>query len=161
MRHRLIQLAMRAVLAATIAGLATPASAASEADCFDAEVTATIVRQTPTDFPECDDCIIMRWPWFVELHVERIHQGRAAKGPLTVLTVQHAHYRPDLGARRWLLRRNTLGSFNVVQSDTGERPQRCSPGSPPARPYIVPADGETLDDLRRELERRNQGDPVE
>ena len=153
---------MRALVAATIAGLATPSSAASEADCFDAEVTATIVRQTPTDYHGCgDDCIVMSWPWFVELNVERIHQGRAAKGTLTVLTVQHTYYRTDLGARRWLLRRNTLGSFNVVRSNAGERPQRCSAGSPPARPYIVPADGKTLDELRRELEQRNQGDPAE
>ena len=50
-------------------------------------------------------------------------QGRAAKGTLTVLTVQHAHYRPDLGAASLALLTNgtRLAASTVVQSDTGDK----------------------------------------
>lgn len=126
-----------------------PVGAATEAECFDAEVSATIVRQTPTVMPECDDCIIMRWPWIVDLRVRRVHSGQVPRGPLVVLTLQHTDYRTDLGARRWLLRRNTLGSFNVVHHPERAALRRCLAGTPATRPFIQPIDGETLSDLRR------------
>jgi hypothetical protein len=124
-------------------------NAANETECFDAEVSATIVRQTPTVMPECD-CIIMRWPWIVDLGVRRVHAGHVQRGPLTVLTLQHTDHRSDLGAHRWLLRRNTLGGFNVVHHPERGTLARCSADAPAARPFIRPADGETLDDLRRD-----------
>lgn len=141
------------IAGATIMLAASPAFA-SETECFDAEVSASISRQTPTVMPDCDDCIIMRWPWIVELQVQRVHSGRLPRGQVTVLTVQHTYYRRDLGARRWWLRRNTLGAYNVLQPDEGETLQRCSADSPAARPYIQPSDGKTLEDLRREGEER-------
>jgi hypothetical protein len=128
---------------------AEPVGAATEGECFDAEVSATIIRQTPTALPECDDCIIMRWPWIVDLRVRRVHAGQVQRGRLTVLTLQHNHYRTDLGARRWLLRRNTAGSFNVVHHPEGETLRRCPEDAPAARPFIRPADGEKLNDPRR------------
>jgi hypothetical protein len=134
--------------AATTVAAAQPTEAAIEAECFDAEVSATIVRQIPTVTPECD-CIIMRWPWIVDLRVRRVHAGHVQRGPLTVLTVQHTDHRTDLGARRWLLRRNTLGGFNVVHDSDEGLLRRCSAGAPAARPFITPAQGQTLDDLRR------------
>lgn len=139
------------IASATILLTASPAFA-SEAECFDAEVSASISRQTPTVMPDCDDCIIMSWPWIIELQVERVHAGRLEEGPTTVLTVQHTYYRRDLGARRWWLRRNTLGAYNALRPHEGETPQRCSADRPAARPYIQPADGKTLEDLRREGE---------
>jgi hypothetical protein len=128
---------------------AEPVGAATKAECFDAEVSATIGRQTPTVLPECDDCIVMRWPWIVDLSVRRVHAGQVQRGPLTVLTLQHTYYRTDLGARRWLLRRNTLGSFNVVRHPETGRLRQCPADASAERPLIRPADGETLDDLRR------------
>ncbi len=128
---------------------AEPAGAATEAECFDAEVSATIGRQTPTVMPECGGCIIMRWPWIVDLRVRRVHAGQVQRGPLTVLTLQHTDYRTDLGARRWLLRRNTLGSFNVVHHPERGALRRCSADAPAVRPLIRPADGETINELRR------------
>jgi hypothetical protein len=143
---------MLSLLAATGASPASANRTAPEADCIDAEVSATILRQTPTVIPECDDCIVMYWPWIVDLRVHSVHAGSVALGPLTVLTLQHADYRTDLGARRWLLRRNTLGSFNVVvEREDGTLP-RCSADAPDARPFIQPAEGQTLDDLRRDAE---------
>ena len=145
-------LMLRAFAILTVAS-ATPLTAATEADCFDVEVSANIVRQTPTVAPECDECIIMRWPWIIDLRVRRVHQGSVALGSLTVLTVQHTDFRSDVGSRRWLLRRNTLGGFNVVYQPDEGKLQRCSADMPAAMPYIRPADGQTLDDLRREGEK--------
>jgi len=146
------------LVAATILLASSPAFA-SETECFDAEVSASISRQTPTIVPDCGDCIIMRWPWIVELQVQRVHSGRLARGQVTVLTVQHTYYRRDLGARRWWLRRNTLGAYNVLQPDEGETLQRCSAESPAARPYIQPPDGKTLEDLRRGAEEHYGHEP--
>jgi hypothetical protein len=125
----------------------------AEPECFDALVSASIDRQTPTVVPDCgDDCIIMRWPWVIELNVERVIKGKVPSGTLTVLTVQHTYYRTDLGAKRWWLRRNTLGAFNVLHLDQKARSDRCPAGTLPAKPYIQPADGRTLRDLIRESE---------
>ena len=144
--------------AATIWMAVSPALA-SETECFDAEVSASISRQTPTVMPDCDDCIIMTWPWIVELQIQQVHSGRLERGPATVLTVQHTYYRRDFGARRWWLRRNTLGAYNALQPDEGETPQRCSADSPAARPYIQPSNGRTLEDLRREGEEHYGPEP--
>lgn len=133
----------------------TPASAdtAAEPDCFDALIYASIVHQTPTVMPDCgDDCIIMSWPWVLELDVERVSKGNIALGPLTVLTVQHTDYRTDLGARRWWLRRNSLGLFNVLRLSEKTEIPHCAKDAQPARPYIKPADGKTLRDLVKEGE---------
>jgi hypothetical protein len=144
-------------VASTALLLPTPAVAtAPENDCFDVLVMATVVRQTPTVIPECADCIVMRWvmrwPWVIELQVERTIKGKRPPAPLTALTVQHTWVRPH--ARRWWLRRNNLGVFNVLTPDAGTRLPRCSEASPPARPYIRPAKGQTLADLVREGEER-------
>jgi hypothetical protein len=112
MRSRLLPRLMLAFLAAA-AG--SHASAQTGTERFDAEVSATMLRQTPTAFPQCEDCIIiMRWPWIVDLNVLRVHRGSAPLGRLMVLTVQHAEYRTDTGAARLFLRRNELGIYNAV-----------------------------------------------
>lgn len=122
---------------------------AQETACYDADVSVRIVSQTPTVMPGCDDCIIMRWPWILDLDVRRVHDGDIRRGRLIVLTVQHTDFRRDLGTVRWKLRRNSLGGFNVVWF--GDDPtQRCSSDEPPESAYITPPDGQTLEDLRRE-----------
>ena len=139
--------------AAVVPVAAHAGSTATDPDCFDALVYASIVRQTPTVFPDCgDDCIVMSWPWVVELDVERVIRGKVPSISLTVITVQHTSYRTDLGARRWWLRRNSLGAFNVLRLDDKARLPRCAEGSMPAKPYIRPGDGRTLRDLAREGE---------
>ncbi|WP_313005056.1 hypothetical protein [Brevundimonas sp.] len=141
------KLVFLSALAAASAWSATSAIA-QKAECYDAEVSARIVSQTPTIMPDCNDCIIMRWPWIVDLDVRRAQSGEVRRGRLTVLTVQHTDRRSDR-AVRWKLRRNTLGGFNVVWF--GEAPKRrCSPDAPPALAYITPPNGQTLEDLRRE-----------
>jgi hypothetical protein len=149
MRSRTTQrLAFLSALAATSAWSATSAIA-QDAECYDAEVSARIVSQTPTVMGQCDDCIIISWPWIVDLDVRRIHSGDVQRGRLTVLTVQHTDFRRDLGARRWKLRRNNQGGFNLLR-DAESITARCANDAAPVLAYITPPDGQTLEDLRRE-----------
>ena len=145
---------LRLVLATLAVASATAASsqAAARDDCFDARVSARILRQIPTTLPDCGrDCIVMAWPWFMDLRIERVLEGEARRGPLTVLTLQHMRYRTDLGGRRWWLRRNSEGGFNVLRLSDDARPERCAAGSPPAPAYI--RGSRPLAEVRREAER--------
>jgi len=131
------------------------ASAWDKPDCFDAEVNAGIAQQTPTAVLGCgSNCIVMSWPWILKLHVERVIKGTlpSKATPLTVLTVQHAYYRTDLPPRRWWLRRNSLGVFNVIKIENGPPLPLCPGGSKPAKPYISLPTGKTLADVEREAE---------
>ncbi len=120
-------------------------------ECYDAIVSAKIVLQTPSVFPNCgDDCIVMVWPWFLQLDVKRIVEGHATKGRQLMLAMQHTYFRKDLGTQRWWLRRNSLGGFNVLRFGKENIPVRCADGVSPANPYIRPAPGKTLQDLLRE-----------
>lgn len=139
-------------LAAFTAGLVCyiGTAVAQDAECYDAEVSARIVSQIPTVLPDSDDgWIVMSWPWIVDLDVSRVHSGDARRGPLTVLAVLHTNYRRDLGTRRWKLRRNDLGGFNLLRG-AENLTIRCANDQPPAKAYIIPPNGQTLEDLRRE-----------
>lgn len=136
-------------LAAASAWSATSAIA-QDAECYDAEVSARIVSQIPTVLPDCgDDCIVIRWPWILDLDVRRVHSGDARRGRLTALAVLHTGYRHDLGSRRWKLRRNDLGGFNLLRG-AENLTARCADDEPPAPAYITPPEGQTLEDLRRD-----------
>jgi hypothetical protein len=129
-----------AILAATNVG------AAAGTDCFDALISARIVRQTPSVIPDCGDgFIIMSWPWFIDLDVQRVLRGEAPRGRLTALAVQHTYYRAHLGNLRWWLRRNSAGGFNVLRLEDKERPSLCAQDAAPADPYIHADDDRTLD----------------
>jgi hypothetical protein len=117
-------------------------------ECYDAIISAEIAAQIPSVLPGCDDCIIVRWPWFVDLKIRRVIEGRVRERLITVLTMQHADLRDDIGAKRWWLRRNATGGFNVVRFARGDGIARCPGGVPAAEPHLRPGDGETLDDLR-------------
>lgn len=131
-----------------------------EPDCYDAVVLAKIARQTPTVVPDCgEDCIVMRWPWIVDLDVMRVVDGTAPTGRVTVLTIQHTYYRDDGRALQWQLRRNALGVFNVVTPAQGAKAALCPAGHPAARPYISPEAGKTLRDLRLEGARIDGREP--
>lgn len=137
-------------LSALIAVSGVSTAMAQETDCYDAEVSARIVSQIPTVFPDSDDgWIVMSWPWFVDLDVSRVHSGDIQRGRLTTLAVLHTYYRRDLGSRRWKLRRNDLGGFNLLRG-AEDTTARCEADRPPAPAYIKPPHGQTLDDLRRE-----------
>ena len=117
-------------------------------DCFDALISARIVKQTPTIIPGCgQDCIVMEWPWIVEFEVHRVVRGVAPMGRLKVLTMQHTYRRADTDARLWWLRRNAQGGFNALWLGPHPDLPLCRSDAPPAKPYIRPAARQTLDDL--------------
>lgn len=119
--------------------------------CYDTLVSAQIIKQIPSIAPVCKDCIIMRWPWFVDLKIEKILKGaQLPKQQITVLTVQHTNYRTDLGPTRWSLRKNSEGGLNAVKLDEEEHLKRCAKDSTPVRPFIVPRKGQSLDELTQE-----------
>ncbi len=146
------------LLAGIAAFVAAQAVAEEPRDCFDARVQARIVHQVWTDIPRCgDDCVVMDWPWFLDLKIKRVLEGTAKKGVVrNVLSVQHTCMRSV--DRTWLLRRNAAGGFNVVHDpDQGSPLTLCPAEVAPVEPYIAPADGKTLDDLRHDADRRNGG----
>lgn len=123
-------------------------------DCYDVLISARIVRQIPSAYPDCGgDCIVMSWPWFVDLDVGRVLGGALPARNLSVLTIQHTSYRKDLGYRRWILRRNSLGGYNATFMYRPRKVRRCEPSTAPVEPYLRPSDGMSLADLRREGER--------
>jgi hypothetical protein len=152
MMRRLSRLFLGVLAAGSIAPTIAHADDPEVADCYDVVVSARPTRQVPTPIPDCEDCIIMSWPWFVTLDVERVVKGRAPSGRITVLTVQHTYLRTDRPNRFWL-RRNTLGGFNALRIGDSNKPAHCAKSAPPADPYISPGDGQTLKDLERESER--------
>jgi hypothetical protein len=118
--------------------------------CFDALVSASIVQQTPTAYPECgDDCIVTSWPWIVQMDVKHVLRGRATLGRLTVLKVQHTDF-PTNRTHRWWLRRNDIGGFNILFPNENANPPRCARAAKPAEPYFRPPQGKTLDDVAAE-----------
>ncbi|MDH4743049.1 hypothetical protein OMP43_03340 [Sphingomonas sp. CBMAI 2297] len=122
--------------------------------CYDAVVKARIHSQIPSIVPDCgSDCIIMTWPWFLDLDVRRTESGDVPRGRLETLAMLHMSYRRDLGSRRWWLRRNTLGGYNALRFDEEGPPPRCAAGSPPEPAYIDPGSGEALRKLREAGER--------
>lgn len=121
-------------------------------DCYDVIVSAKIVSQVPSVIPDCDDCIVITWPWFVDLAISRVVEGRVSERKITVLALMHVPYRDNLGVRKWWLRRNADGGFNLLRFDMRSPPSRClaDAGAQPA--HLRPSDGKTLADLRREGE---------
>jgi hypothetical protein len=90
----------------------------------------------------------MSWPYFIDLKIKRVLDGQIADKELTALSVQHTYWRSDLGTKRWWLRRNTEGGYNILRVDSGTEPSRCATGTEPARAYLTPRQGQTLDDMR-------------
>jgi hypothetical protein len=151
---RLVGKATAAFLVAAAGNAGASAQELVSVPCYDALVSARIVRQIPSVIPDCGtDCIVMRWPWFDDLDIKAVVKGRAPTGRVTVLMMQHTYLLASR-AGRWPLRRNELGGFNVVESGDLKRMSACPPNTPPARPYIRPTDGQALADLMKAGEER-------
>ena len=131
-----------------------PAAArAGDVTCYDAKVKARIIEQIPSVIPDCNDCVIMEWPWFIDLGVNRVVEGVVSGGRIIhALSVQHT-YMLSLRAGTWLLRRNKAGLFNIVTADDPLKIPRCPASAEPAQPYLI-SDSESLDQLRGDGERR-------
>lgn len=134
---------------------ATSSSPQQRQECFDALVVAKVVGQVPSDFASSDDdYIIMSWPYFIDLDIVRVLEGQVEAKKITALSVQHTYWRSDLGARKWWLRRNTAGGYNILRIENGAKPPKCPQGAAPDRAYLEPAPGQTLDEMRQAGERR-------
>ena len=154
---------MRSVVAVII-GISLSAQAwahdnpgTGEQECYDVKVSARAIEQVPSVIPDCgDNCIVGRWPWFVDLEIDRVLKGRSPGRRIRVLTFQHTYI--DKGPRTWWLRHNTDGRFNARwYAENGV--SRCAPDAKAAMPYIRPAEGETLDGLRRAGQHQFDGLP--
>ena len=142
------------LLLAAIPGAFANEQSGSQPDCYDAIVKARISKQVPSVTPECGpDCLIMVWPWFLDLEVKRSLVGDVPRGKLQTLAMLHTFFRLDLGNRQWWLRRNTLGGYNVLRFSREQKLLRCGKGSEPADAYIIPSPSRSLADLRAEGER--------
>lgn len=124
-------------------------------ECFDAKVTARITAQVPTDLPQPDDgSIVMQWPWFIDLQVRRGDVSTRLDGKVTTQALQHTYWRSDLGFRRWLLRRNNQGGFNLLGLAEKTTLKRCAENAVPATAYVKSEGEGGLTRLREEGERR-------
>ncbi len=133
-----------------ILGMAFSSGAmASDIECYDAKIRAKPTAQIPTVYPDEPDTIVISWPWFLDLKVKRVIEGKVLPSKITVLAVLHNPYQDKI--RTWLLRRNTAGSFNVIRTEPSSV-SRCKADANAARPYLRPEAGKTLEDCRREGE---------
>ena len=139
-------------------GCATSAaltSAQQAGECFDVLVLAKVAGQVPSDTAQSDDgYIIMSWPYFIDLNIDRVIEGQIEARTITALSVQHTYWRSDLGARKWWLRRNTVSGYNILRIEDGAKLPKCPQGAAPDRAYLEPGPGQTLDDMRRAGEQR-------
>ncbi|MEQ1688633.1 MAG: hypothetical protein ABL874_08670 [Sphingopyxis sp.] len=123
--------------------------------CYDILVEAHIIAQIPSPLPDIDDgSIIMSWPWFIDLNIDMVLEGSVQLGHVSVLTLQHTYFRPDLGGRRWSLRRNDMNGFNARMADPLLDMLRCKEGVIPAPAYIRNVNDLGLEEIRREGERQ-------
>ncbi|MEG3086764.1 hypothetical protein [Sphingomonas sp. PB4P5] len=132
--------------------MVAPASSTPSADCYDVKINARIVEQIPSEAPVCDDCIIMRWPWFLDFQVKRTIEGDWRGKALTALSVQHTYLQSRYGI--WLLRKNNLGGYNILISDDHMKPVRCPASTELAVAYLRPGPNLSLDEMRQAGERR-------
>ncbi len=141
------------MIATMLVGAALSSAALAEPACYDTKVRAVPVDQVPSDIGDCGgDCILISWPWFVDLQVKRVIDGALSGKRVRVLTVQHTYHVSREGS--WWLRKNTEGGYNVVVPEDGVALTRCSAAITAVEPYIRPGDGQSLDDLRNEGIRR-------
>ena len=144
-----------AIMSCALTLLSAPAAASGQADlanCYDVKIEARAIDQIPGEISDCGDCIIMAWPWFVDLKVRRSLAGQVKSRVISTLSIQHTYRISRYGI--WFLRRNMAGGFNVVRYEDDAEPELCPAGTAPTAPYLKPGDGKTLADLRKAGEQR-------
>jgi hypothetical protein len=115
----------RVALAAWLT-VATPAlaedSLAEEGRCFDVAVVASIHGYQPTDIEAVErelggDVIVMRWPWFLDIEVEKGLVGTEPRRRLRVTASLHTQFRGEISHFLMLMRRKRDGTYYVVGLD--------------------------------------------
>lgn len=105
------------------------------------------VDKVPSEIGYCgSDCIIMSWPWFVDLRVKCVVEGYLLSKLVRTLTVQHIYRLSHEGT--WLLRKNTAGGYNAVVPEGGVGLSRCSDGIASFEPGIRPGDEHAFNNPR-------------
>ena len=140
--------AFLALVIVTLSACATTSPSVNETDCYDLKVRAKAIGQFPTPIPNDPNYIVISWPWFVDLEVSRVIDGRLNGRKISALAVLHSAYVDT--PRTWYLRENTLGDYNVLRFSDLEKSKRCVEGEARAEPYLRPSDGKTLASLRQE-----------
>lgn len=105
------------------------------------------VDQIPSEIGDCGaDCIIMSWPWFLDLKVKHVIEGKIEAKTVTALNVQHTYLRSRYGV--WLLRRNSAGGFNILLREDTSGATPCTQDAPPVAPYLRTGAGQSLEAAR-------------
>lgn len=113
------------------------AQAHPRGECFDALVTARIIRQIPSPLPNCgSNCIIIAWPWRLDVEVEQVVKGTGPTGPQTLLALQHSYFAQGQKRIQAWLRRHSGGGFNIVKLEDGVELTPCPAGSEASNPYL-------------------------
>lgn len=150
---RLSPVIRKASSAAMCVALAVPTATVPAPDCYDVKIRARAVDQIPSDIPDCgSDCIIMQWPWFIDLRVTRVLDGAIPDKIVRVLALEHTYYVKR--ERTWFLRKNGAGGYNVLTPEEGQRLNQCSADASPVKAYIDVASAQRLDEFREEGIRR-------
>ncbi|MBX7493579.1 hypothetical protein K3163_10200 [Qipengyuania sp. 1NDW9] len=136
-----------AIVIAALSGCATTPTSVNETDCYDLKVRAKAIGQFPTPFPNDPNYIVISWPWFVDLEVARVIDGRMNDPEISALAVLHSRYVDK--TLTWFLRENTLGEYNILRLAEPEKAKKCAPGVVRPEPYLRPSEGETLASLRQ------------
>jgi hypothetical protein len=97
----------------------------------------------------------------LNLDVEKVLQGHAPLGPVTVLSIQHTYWKVDRSGLPWRLRRNKYGGFNALTYGTETPAVLCRKDAAPAEPLVKLAGGQTLDEVISEGERIHGRGPKE
>jgi hypothetical protein len=127
---------------------------ASPADvCYDAKIKARAIEQIPSDINnQSDDYLIMRWPYFVDLRVQRVFKGEDLGNIVSAQSLQHTYFTSQ--SRTWYLRRNSLGGFNIIEPDYNDTVLKlCDAGSAPVDAFIS-SSRQTEAELRAAGQRR-------
>jgi hypothetical protein len=136
-----------ALIFGVFSGCASIPTSVNEKDCYDLKVRAKPIGQFPTPIPNDPRHIVISWPWFVDLEVKRVIDGRFNDPRISALAVLHSSYGDN--TRTWLLRDNTLGEYNILRLAEPDKSHRCPQNVDRPEPYIRPSDGDTLASLRQ------------
>lgn len=101
---------------------AATSAAAGDRRCFDVAAIASLERYEPTDIEEVrrelgGDAIVIRWPWLVDIDIDKVILGVEPRRNLRVTLTLHNALRRDIAHVLLLMRRTRDGGYVVVDYD--------------------------------------------
>ncbi len=151
MPMRTVSCAVLATVALLLIGYARQSQNASEQlntdTCYDFIIAARIKEQLPITLGQSDSGeIIVQWPWFLVLDIDRVIEGRHPEGQVVALNMQHTYFRESPPSRIWYLRKNSDGMFNIQQKNSACRAP-CPNDLAPQPSFVRPGKDAKLLDL--------------